>query len=138
MSITSLNPYLNFNGNAAQAVEFYQRTLGARVEQIMRFDQAPGMEASEENKRRIMHCQLRIGAAVLMVSDTMPGAPEQRETNMHVVLHFSDVDDLNGRFAALSEGGKVSYPVHDAFFGAKFGMLVDPFGVPWMLICEQH
>lgn len=138
MSITGINPYLNFNGNAAQAIEFYQHALGARVEHIMRFDEAPGMPVNEETKRRIMHCQLRIGAAVLMVSDTMPGAPEQRETSTHVVLHFSEVDELNARFAALSEGGKVSYPVHDAFFGAKFGMLVDPFGVPWMVICERR
>jgi PhnB protein len=138
MSITSLNPYLNFNGNAEQALKFYERVLDARSEQIMRFDQAPGMALSEKDKRRIMHCQLRIGAAVLMLSDTMPGQPAPRETTMHVVLHFSDVADLNARFDALAEGGTVSYPVHDAFFGAKFGMLVDQFGVPWMLICEQR
>ena len=136
MTIRSLNPYLIFNGNAPQVIAFYEHALGARVDRIMHFDQAPGMSPSEENKRRIMHCQLTIGSAVLMLADAMPGAASPSESNVHVVLHFSDEADLNARFAALSAGGRVSYPVHDAFWGAKFGMLVDPFGVEWMLIHE--
>jgi PhnB protein len=137
MTIKSLNPYLIFNGNAPQVVAFYERALGARVEHIMHFDQAPGMSASPENKQRIMHCQLSIDGAVLMLADSMPSAPAPAVSNVHVVLHFSDETDLNARFSALSEGGQVSFPVHDAFWGAKFGMLVDQFGVDWMLIYEQ-
>jgi len=137
MTIKSLNPYINFNGNAAQAIKFYEQALGAVSERVMHFDQAPGMEPSPENKQRILHCQLTIGSAVLMVSDSMPNQQGPTDSNMHVVLHFSDEADLNARFAALSEGGKVSFPVHDAFWGAKFGMLVDKFGVPWMVIYEK-
>lgn len=136
MTVKSLNPYLSFNGNAEHALKFYEQALDAHCDQIMRFDQAPGMTASEENKNRIMHCQLTIGAGVLMLSDAMPGAPAPHERETNVVLHFSDEADLNARFSALSEGGKVSFPVHDTFWGAKFGMLVDKFGVPWMLIYE--
>jgi PhnB protein len=138
MTIKSLNPYLHFNGNAHEVLEFYQRALAARVEHIMHFDQAPGMAPTAENKQRIMHCQLSLGEAVLMISDAMPSEPVTSGCNIHVVLHFSDEAELNARFAALAQGGKVSHPVHEAFFGAKFGMLVDKFDVPWMLICEQR
>jgi PhnB protein len=77
-----------------------------------------------------------IGEAVFMVSDTMPNEPPSRQSNIHVVLHLSDEPDLQAKFAALAQGGKVSFPVHDTFWGAKFGMLVDKFGVPWMLNCQ--
>ena len=94
------------------------------------------MQTEDEHKQRVMHCQLSIGASVFMVSDTMPSAPATRHGNFHVVLHVSDETDLHARFAALAAGGKVSFPVHDTFWGAKFGMLVDKLGVPWMLICQ--
>jgi PhnB protein len=136
MTIKALNPYLIFNGEAQQAINFYQEALGARVEQLIRFSEVPGMQVAEEHKQRVMHCQLSIGEAVFMVSDSMPNEPAARQSNIHVVLHLSDEPDLHAKFTALSRGGKVSFPVHDSFWGAKFGMLVDGFGVPWMLNCQ--
>jgi PhnB protein len=136
MTIKALNPYLIFNGEAQGAIAFYQEALGARVDQLMRFSEVPGMQAAEEHKQRVMHCQLSIGEAVFMVSDAMPSDPAPRQSNVHVVLHLSDEADLQAKFAALGQEGKVSFPVHDTFWGAKFGMLVDKFGVPWMLNCQ--
>jgi PhnB protein len=139
MTIKSLNPYINFNGNAAQAIKLYERVLGARVQDLKRFAQIPGgANMPEDVQQRVVHCELAIDEAVLMVSDAMPDNPVKFEGNVQVVLHFTDVADLHKKFDALALGGQVTFPVHDAFFGgAKFGMLSDEFGVRWMFICQN-
>lgn len=135
MSILKLNPYINFNGDAAKAIALYEKALGAKVEQLLRFGELPDM--APEHKDRIMHAALRVGEATLMLSDGQPERPIKSRSGSHVCLHFGDAKDMHEKFEALSSGGKVSYPIHDAFFGAKFGMLDDAFGVQWMFICEN-
>lgn len=139
MPIKSLNPYINFNGTAAQAIELYQSALGARVQDLKRFAEIPGGENMPKDvQQRVVHCQLAIDEGILMISDGRPEDGSKVEGNANIVLHFTDVADLNKRFDALALGGKVTHSVHDAFFGnAKMGMLVDKFGVQWILICEQ-
>jgi PhnB protein len=73
-----------------------------------------------------------------MLSDTMPGMPFTPEGNAHVCLDFDDAADMAKRFDALAAGGKVTMPLQDTFWGAKFGMLTDAFGVRWMFNCEKH
>jgi PhnB protein len=133
MSINQLNPYLNFDGTAAKAIALYEKALGAKAETIMRFGDAPG--TPPEHKDRVMHCKLDIGAGVLMISDTMPGVPYTAGTNAYVCLNFDDPGDLAQKFEALAAGGKVMEPVQDTFWGAKFGMLTDAFGIRWMFNC---
>jgi PhnB protein len=135
MSIQKLNPYINFNGDAATAIALYERTLGAKVERLMRFGELPDMPP--QHKDRIMHAELRLGEATLMLSDGQADHPVKTGSCSHVCLHFGDAKDMQQKFEALSSGGEVSYPIHDAFFGAKFGMLVDAVGVQWMFICEN-
>jgi PhnB protein len=84
-----------------------------------------------------MHALLRIGPGVVMVSDTMPGQPLPRGANIHVCLDFDDVDDLRRRFEALAAGGTITMPLQDTFWGATFGILVDAYGVGWMLNCTK-
>jgi len=79
--------------------------------------------------------QLRIGQSVLMLSDAA-SASEARAGNVQVALDFADIAHLTRTFAALAEGGEVTLPVQDTFWGAKFGMLTDRFGVRWLLNCE--
>jgi PhnB protein len=129
MSI-QLNPYLNFDGTAEQVIAFYEKALGAKVENIMRFGDAPGTAA--EDRKRVMHAQLNIGGGVLMVSDTMPGTPLTAGTNAYVCLNFDDAADMKPKFDALAAGGTVTAPLQDTFWGATFGMLTDAFGVQWM------
>ena len=137
MAIKNLNPYLNFDGNAAQAVELYERALGAKVETISRFGDVPDMPAAPGNEHRVMHAVLNIGPqGVVMLSDTMPGMPFVKGTNCYIALHFEDVADMEQKFSALSEGGTVGMPLNDTFWGARFGMLTDAFGVNWMFNCE--
>lgn len=136
MSIKSASPYLNFNGTAAKAIKLYERALGAKTETIMPFSEAPGMDKTPELKDRVMHASLRIDDAVIMMSDTMPDRPASAGGNVHVSLTWDDVADMTKKFNALAEGGKVTMPLQDAFWGAKFGMLTDAFGINWMFNCE--
>jgi PhnB protein len=134
MAIRQLNPYLNFDGTAAKAIALYEKALGARAEDVRRFGDMPG--GSPEAKDRVMHAVLKLGAGVIMLSDTMPGMPFTPEGNQHVCLDFDDASDLAARFDALAAGGKITMPLQDTFWGAKFGMLTDAFGVRWMFNCD--
>lgn len=137
MAISNLNPYLNFDGNGAQAVKLYESALGAKVETISRFGDVPDVPAAPEHKDRVMHAVLRLGAeGVIMLSDTMPGMPFVKGTNAYVALHFDDVADMEQKFQALAQGGQVGMPLNDTFWGARFGMLTDAFGVNWMFNCD--
>jgi PhnB protein len=138
MPINKLNPYLNFNGNAEQAIKLYETALGAKTEAIMRFGDVADIKAAPADKNRVMHALLHIGAGVVMISDTMPNAPASASENgnTHVALHFDDANEMARRFEALSAGGKITFPLHDTFWGAKFGMLRDAFGIQWMFNCD--
>jgi PhnB protein len=137
MAIKQLNPYLNFNGNAEEAIRFYEKTLGLRVGEITRFGDVPGMPAAPEHKSRVLHAELRLGPGVLMASDTPPDHPVPPATNVHVCLDFDDMPEMEAQFAALAAGGKVTMPLSDTFWGARFGMLTDAYGVSWMFNCKK-
>jgi PhnB protein len=137
MSITKLNPYLNFNGTAAAAIRLYESALGAKTEQIMRYGDAPGPKPPDEHKNRVMHASLVVGQGVIMISDTMPDRPTATEGNVHISLDFDDAGDMARRFEALSAGGRVTMPLQDTFWGATFGMLTDAYGVRWMFNCQK-
>jgi len=130
MSIVKLNPYLNFNGNADHAIKLYETALGAKADNVM-----PWQPATPETKDRLMHASLQIGGGLLMVSDSQPNQPVTAGTNAHVTLDFDDPTDMARRFEALSTGGKITMPLQDTFWGAKFGMLTDAYGVSWMFNC---
>jgi PhnB protein len=135
MSIKQLNPYLNFDGTAEQAIKLYEKALGAKTEGLQRFGDIPGADTKPEHKNRVMHARLDIGGGMLMLSDTPPGMPFAREGNVHVCLDFDDPADLTRKFEALAVGGQVTMPVQDTFWGAKFGMLTDAYGIRWMFNC---
>jgi PhnB protein len=136
MAIKKLNPYLNFNGNGAEAVKLYESVLGAKVETLTRMGDMPDSQATPETRDRVMHALLRLGDNVLMLSDTMPGMTFVQGTNCYIVLDFDAVSDMEQKFNALAEGGKIEQPLQDTFWGARFGMLTDKLGVHWMFNCE--
>lgn len=72
----------------------------------------------------------------MAISDTMPGMPFTQGDNVYLTLHFDDAKEMEEKFAALAAGGRVKMPLHDAFWGARFGMLTDALGVHWMFSCE--
>jgi len=128
-----LNAYLNFDGNCAEAMTFYGEVFRTEVK-MMRFSDAP-MPAAPGTENRIMHANLQLGSTPLMASDTMPGMPFAQGNNVHLSVAFTDRDEQTRVFEALAQGGKVVMPLGDQFFG-RFGMLVDRFGVNWMVIME--
>src|SRR5882672_12911120 len=108
MAIKQLNPYLNFNGDAAKAATFYESALGAKIEHLSRFGDMPGATATPETKDRVLHGLLRLGSGTIMLSDIQPGMTHTPGTNMYVCLDFDDADEMGKKFDALSAGGKVT------------------------------
>jgi PhnB protein len=136
MALTGLIPYLNFNGTASDAIALYERALGAKVVFLQRFGDTPEMGATEDVANHVMHATLSVGGNTLMISDAMPGSPVGPGNNTHVCLQYDGIDDVDGHFAALSEGARVLMPLENTFWGARFGMLVDKFDINWMFNAE--
>ena len=136
MSLKTISPYLNFNGDASQAIDLYVQALGATVIAIQRFKEIPGASFSGEEGERVMHATLAIGEAHLMLSDTMPGQVVAPGTNMNVAVQYTDISVVDAHFAKLAEGGQVTMPLENTFWNARFGTLVDRFGISWMLNAE--
>ena len=85
-----------------------------------------------------MHAVLDLGPSVIMLSDTMPNAPANTGGNVHITLDFDNPDEMATKFDALAAGGKVTMPLQNTFWNARFGMLTDAYGINWMFNCEQH
>ena len=130
-----IQPYLFFKGRCEEAIQFYQKALGAEVEMILRFKESPeppppGMTPPGwENK--IMHSSLRIGETVVMASDGCGETEGFQGFSLSITVPSeADADRV---FAALAEGGQVTMPLSKTFWSPRFGMLQDKFGVGWMV-----
>ncbi len=132
-----LNPYLNFNGQCEAAFKFYERVLDGKVEAMMTHAGTP-MEAQvpPEWRNKIMHARMTVGDKVLMGSDAPPEHYEQAK-GFSVSLSVADPGEAERVFHALAENGTVRMPIQKTFWSARFGMLVDQFGIPWMVNCDQ-
>ena len=124
-------PYLNFNGNAKEALDFYAGALGGEVIQIQTFGGA-NMAQDESMKDKILHAVFEAGELKFMVSDCPPGVSVNEGNQVSLSLNFMDLESIEKTFAALSAGGTVTMPMQDTFWGARFGMTKDKFGVHWM------
>lgn len=136
-----IQPYLFFEGRCEEALEFYRKALGAKVEMLMRMKESPepprpGMvPPGSENK--VMHASLRIGDTVVMASDgRCGGKPSFQGFALSVIAR--DEAEAKRFFAALSEGGQVHLPLGKTFFSPAFGMTADRFGVSWMVLVPDH
>jgi len=138
MAIHGLNPYLILDGTAEKAIRHYERALGAKVEGIMRYSEMPGEKVDPAYVNQIIHAALQIGGGMLMVSDAGPGSQVASDTNVHVCLQFEDPTDVAKKFEALAEGGQVTMPLADTFWGARFGMLTDAYGIRWMFNAQLN
>jgi PhnB protein len=139
--------YLFFDGRCEEAIEFYKKALGAKVEMMMRFSEnpePPPASSSASNASgcgpgdpsKIMHACLRIGDTAVMASDGMAnGTPEFKGFSLSI--NAKDEVEAQRLFGALSEGGQVYQPLTKTFFSPCFGMVSDKFGVGWMVIVEQ-
>ena len=136
--IVQLHPYLNFNGQCRKAFTFYEQCLGGQIVMIQTHADSPiAGEVPSEWHDRILHARLVVGDAVLMGSDSPPEhyAPPQ---GLYVSVQVDDPADADRIFHALAENGMVTMPIEETFWAARFGMVVDRFGTPWMINCERR
>ena len=132
MAISKLNPYLMFNGDAAKAIALYERALGAKTQVVTRYGDVAECKTTPEADDRVIHASLDVDGATIMISDGRPEDAPVKEGNVHVCLDLTTEEDLNAKFNALAEGGRVTSPLQDTFWGARFGTLTDAYGVQWM------
>jgi PhnB protein len=132
-----MNPYINLNGNCAEALKFYERVLGAKITFTMSYADSPMAQQTPPNwLNKVMHASLVVGDAVLMASDGPPDKPSEIK-GCSLSLSTSDPAEAERIFNALSEKGKVHMALQETFWAYRFAMFVDQFGVPWMINCEK-
>ena len=127
--------YLNFDGNAGDAMKFYARCLGGELS-LMHFSEAK-VDVPPNAQDRIMHAKLTKGSCTLMASDIQPGEPFNKGNNFYICLNCESLEETESLFSSLAEKGKVTMPLQDTFWGARFGMLQDQFGINWMFNFEK-
>ena len=133
-----LTNYLIFNGQAEAAFKFYETCLRGKVTSMTRFGEAPGCEQMPAEARdRLIHVRLEIGDQLLLGSDCPPDFPHEGTKGFAVSVQVDTQADGERIFNALKEGGTVQMPYEPTFWAARFGMLVDRFGVSWMVNCEK-
>jgi PhnB protein len=130
-----LNPYISFDGNAREALEFYNEIFSGTLT-MSTFGEYGQPDAPEADK--IMHGMIETdGGFTLMAADTPPGMDVERGDNIQVCLSGDDADELRGYWEKLSEGGTVSMPLEKQMWGDEFGACVDRFGINWMVNITQ-
>ncbi len=131
-----LNTYLNFRGNCREAFEFYRSVFGGDFLIMSSFREAPpGTEIAEDELDNVMHVSLPVGDSMLMGSD-MPtgfGPPIVPGNNFSVTIGADSREQTDDLFAKLSEGGRVTMPLEDMFWGDYFGSCTDKFGINWQI-----
>lgn len=131
-----MSPYLSFKGDCEEAFKFYEQSLGGRPGELFRYGGTPMAEqAPAEWADKIMHGSLTIGDQVLMGADMPPGQYEEPK-GISLSLHIKSVADAERTFNDLAKDGTIVMPLEKTFWAARFGMLVDRFGIPWMINCE--
>ncbi|MCF3111425.1 glyoxalase/bleomycin resistance/extradiol dioxygenase family protein [Niabella sp. CC-SYL272] len=129
----AITPYLNFNGDAAAALDFYTQALGGQVVHRQTFgDTQADYPSPESHQDKIMHALFNAGELNFMVSDCPPGVSVTAGSNMSLALNFTDEETIVNTFNAMAAGGTITMPLQDTFWGAKFGMITDRFGISWM------
>lgn len=137
----SINPYLNFMGNTAEAMNFYKSVFGGEFTSFQQFKNSPGHEKMPKNEQEmVMHSSLPLGKNVLMATDTLEsmGQSITMGNNFYMCINTESEEETDRFFKQLSEGGKIEMPLNKTFWGAYFGMCVDKFGVQWMLSYDTN
>jgi PhnB protein len=134
-----IHPYLNFDGKTEDALRFYEKVLGGRLTEIHRFGSMPqggGVELTSEQKNLVMHVGLELpDGQMIMASDMVEGMGPRRVegNNFSISVHPASRQDADRIFSALAEGGAITMPIADQFWGDYFGSLTDRFGINWMV-----
>ena len=135
--MASINPHINFNGNAEEAFNFYKSVFGGEFAKIMRFKDLASAEfpVAEHEANKIMHIALPIGKSILMANDVpeILGRTNEHENRSKIVISAESKEEADKLFHGLSAGGQIEMPISDSPWGSYFGMFRDKFGIEWMV-----
>ena len=135
--MATINPHINFNGNAEEAFTFYKSVFGGEFERIIRFKElaSPEMPIAEKEENKIMHIALPIGACMLMGNDVpeFMGRTNENENRSKIAVTAESKDEADKLFTGLSAGGQIEMPIDDSPWGSYFAMFRDKYGIEWMV-----
>jgi len=135
--MASINPHINFNGNAEEAFNFYKSVFGGEFAKIMRFKDLASAEfpVAEQEANKIMHIALPIGNNILMANDVpeILGRTNENESRSKIVISAESKEEADKLFNGLSAGGQIEMPISDSPWGSYFGMFRDKYGIEWMV-----
>lgn len=132
-----INPHLSFDGRCEEAFKFYEQCLGGKIQTMMTYGDSPMTDqASSDWRDKIIHATLIVGDTALMGADVPPGHHKEPR-GFSVTIQIKDPGDAERIFHALAESGTVTMPLQQTFWAVRFGMVVDRFGIPWMVNCGQ-
>lgn len=135
---TQINAYLTFDGNCSEAMTFYKECFGGEL-MMQKVGETPVCdEMPPDSHDKIMHAFLKNNDLILMASDRMQEDPLVRGNTITLSINCESDEQINDLFAKLSAGGKVVMPLADQFWGAKFGVLTDKYGMDWMLNFQKE
>jgi PhnB protein len=133
----TINTYVHFNGNCEEALNFYAKALGMKIAFMLRYSEAPaGNECGKELGAKIMHGRIVSGNNVIMASDCPPDRYE-KPAGFGISVNVETPAEADKYFSALSDKATIVMPIGETFWAQRFGMLVDKFGVSWMVNCEK-
>lgn len=135
--MATINPHINFNGNAEEAFLFYKSVFGGEFATVVRFKELASAEfpIAEKEADKIMHITLPIGKSVLMANDVpeIMGRTNENENRSKIVISAESKEEADKIFNGLSAGGQIEMPIADSPWGTYFGMFRDKYGIEWMV-----
>ena len=127
--------YLCFEGRTEEALKFYEHAIGAKVDMLMRFKEAPEGTCTPGTEDKIMHAAFHVGDTQIMASDGRMNPPA-KFSGISLALSAKDEAEAKTLFDGLADGGQVHMPLTKTFFSPSFGMVGDRFGITWMVMAE--
>lgn len=134
--MTYLNPYLFFNGNCSLAMKFYESCFGGELS-ITTFGDAQAEACPPDARNKVMHASLKKGSFILMASDN-PDGDILFGDNVQIAVNCSSLSEVESLFNLFAANGRVEYALNDTPWGARFGVLIDQFGVNWMFSYDRN
>ena len=136
--MTTLNPWINFNGNAEEAFTFYKSVFGGEFTKVVRFKDIPGdtSHVSEKEENKIMHIALPIGNNTMLIANDVPevmGRVNERENRSKILVRTESKEEADRLFSGLSAGGEVEGSMGDSPWGSYAGMFRDKYGIEWII-----
>lgn len=130
----AINPYIHFNGNAEEALGHYRDALGGELE-ILRFAGSPAEGCAPEGwGQKVLHGALQTKVGLILASDASSDRVSNPGDNIEIAVQVENEADAERIFTKLGQGGNISQPLAETFFSPKFGMLVDKFGIKWIVV----